>query len=70
MVATQALTPYQVERYSRHIIMPQVSSKGQRKLFRILLWLAIFIEYRFVRRLRLRRQVLTSQSQRAPTCRS
>ena len=32
MVATQALTPYQVERYSRHIIMPQVSSKGQRKL--------------------------------------
>ena len=32
MVATQALTPYQVERYSRHIIMPQVGSKGQRKL--------------------------------------
>ena len=30
--ATQALTPYQVERYSRHIIMPQVGSKGQRKL--------------------------------------
>ena len=29
---TQALTPYQVERYSRHIIMPQVGSKGQRKL--------------------------------------
>ncbi len=26
------LTPYQVERYSRHIIMPQVGSKGQRKL--------------------------------------
>ena len=30
--ATQVLTPYQVERYSRHIIMPQVGSKGQRKL--------------------------------------
>ena len=29
---TQALTPYQVERYSRHIIMAQVGSKGQRKL--------------------------------------
>ena len=29
---TQALTPYQVGRYSRHIIMPQVGSKGQRKL--------------------------------------
>ena len=29
---TQALTPYQVKRYSRHIIMPQVGSKGQRKL--------------------------------------
>ena len=29
---TQALTPYQVTRYSRHIIMPQVGSKGQRKL--------------------------------------
>ena len=27
-----ALTPYQVERYSRHIIMPQVGSSGQRKL--------------------------------------
>lgn len=27
-----ALTPYQVARYSRHIIMPQVGSKGQRKL--------------------------------------
>ena len=27
-----ALTPYQVERYSRHIIMPQVGSRGQRKL--------------------------------------
>ena len=32
MVATQPLTPYQVERYSRHIIMPQVGSQGQRKL--------------------------------------
>ena len=35
MVATtsaQALTPYQVRRYSRHIIMPQVGSSGQRKL--------------------------------------
>ena len=29
---TQVLTPYQVSRYSRHIIMPQVGSKGQRKL--------------------------------------
>ena len=29
---TQILTPYQVQRYSRHIIMPQVGSKGQRKL--------------------------------------
>ena len=29
---TQALTPYQVRRYSRHIIMPQVGSAGQRKL--------------------------------------
>ena len=29
---TQVLTPYQVTRYSRHIIMPQVGSKGQRKL--------------------------------------
>jgi molybdopterin/thiamine biosynthesis adenylyltransferase len=27
-----ALTPYQVSRYSRHIIMPQVGSLGQRKL--------------------------------------
>ena len=27
-----ALTPYQVSRYSRHIIMPQVGSVGQRKL--------------------------------------
>ena len=32
MVATQALTPYQVQRYSRHIVMPQVGSAGQRKL--------------------------------------
>ena len=32
MVATEALSPYQVKRYSRHIIMPQVGSKGQRKL--------------------------------------
>jgi len=32
MVATQPLTPYQVERYSRHIIMPQVGSQGQRRL--------------------------------------
>ncbi len=29
---SQALTPYQVQRYSRHIIMPQVGSQGQRKL--------------------------------------
>ena len=29
---TRALTPTQVERYSRHIIMPQVGSAGQRKL--------------------------------------
>ena len=29
---TQVLTPYQVRRYSRHIIMPQVGSRGQRKL--------------------------------------
>jgi adenylyltransferase/sulfurtransferase len=29
---TRPLTPYQVERYSRHIIMPQVGSRGQRKL--------------------------------------
>ena len=28
----QVLTPYQVKRYSRHIIMPQVGSRGQRKL--------------------------------------
>ena len=33
-IQTQArpLTPYQVRRYSRHIIMPQVGSAGQRKL--------------------------------------
>ncbi len=30
--ATKPLTPYQVQRYSRHIIMPQVGSAGQRKL--------------------------------------
>lgn len=29
---TKPLTPYQVSRYSRHIIMPQVGSVGQRKL--------------------------------------
>ena len=29
---TKTLTPYQVKRYSRHIIMPQVGSKGQRNL--------------------------------------
>ena len=29
---TQALSPYQVQRYSRHIIMPQVGSAGQRKM--------------------------------------
>jgi len=29
---TTILTPYQVNRYSRHIIMPQVGSVGQRKL--------------------------------------
>ena len=32
MAVTEALTPYQVQRYSRHIIMPQVGSNGQRKL--------------------------------------
>ncbi len=32
MVSHSALTPYQVQRYSRHIIMPQVGSSGQRKL--------------------------------------
>lgn len=30
--ASGALTPYQVNRYSRHIIMPQVGSAGQRAL--------------------------------------
>lgn len=29
---SNALTPYQVRRYSRHIIMPQVGSAGQRSL--------------------------------------
>lgn len=32
MTQTWALTPEQVKRYSRHIIMPQVGSRGQRKL--------------------------------------
>ena len=32
MTQTTALTPQQVRRYSRHIIMPQVGSKGQRSL--------------------------------------
>ena len=32
MTQTAALTPDQVKRYSRHIIMPQVGSKGQRNL--------------------------------------
>jgi molybdopterin/thiamine biosynthesis adenylyltransferase len=31
-MATNSLTPEQVQRYSRHIIMPQLGSKGQRKL--------------------------------------
>ena len=30
--STKTLSPYQVQRYSRHIIMPQVGSNGQRKL--------------------------------------
>ena len=30
--AARPLTPYEVQRYSRHIIMPQVGSVGQRKL--------------------------------------
>ncbi len=30
--AVRPLTPYEVQRYSRHIIMPQVGSVGQRKL--------------------------------------
>ena len=32
MTQVAALTPDQVKRYSRHIIMPQVGSRGQRKL--------------------------------------
>ena len=32
MTQTTALSPDQVKRYSRHIIMPQVGSSGQRKL--------------------------------------
>ena len=32
MTTSFALTPQQVQRYSRHIIMPQVGSHGQRKL--------------------------------------
>ena len=32
MTQARALTPQQVKRYSRHIIMPQVGSNGQRKL--------------------------------------
>ena len=32
MTQTKPLTPDQVKRYSRHIIMPQVGSRGQRKL--------------------------------------
>ena len=32
LTQTKPLTPYQVQRYSRHIIMPQVGSGGQRKL--------------------------------------
>ena len=32
MTQTTALTPDQVRRYSRHIIMPQVGSRGQRSL--------------------------------------
>ena len=32
MVVTGALTPYQVKRSSRHIIMPEVVSNGQRIL--------------------------------------
>ena len=32
MTQAQTLTPNQVRRYSRHIIMPQVGSAGQRKL--------------------------------------
>ena len=32
MTEVKSLTPEQVNRYSRHIIMPQVGSRGQRKL--------------------------------------
>ena len=32
MTAAPQLTPEQVKRYSRHIIMPQIGSRGQRKL--------------------------------------
>ena len=32
MTQVRTLTPEQVKRYSRHIIMPQISSRGQRKL--------------------------------------
>ena len=32
MTQVQTLTPEQVKRYSRHIIMPQIGSAGQRKL--------------------------------------
>jgi molybdopterin/thiamine biosynthesis adenylyltransferase len=32
MTQTAALTPEQVKRYSRHLIMPQIGSKGQRNL--------------------------------------
>lgn len=32
MQQTRVLTPEQVQRYSRHIIMPQIGSRGQRKL--------------------------------------
>ncbi|MBF8266608.1 MAG: moeB [Dehalococcoidia bacterium] len=32
MTQTKALTPEQVKRYSRHIIMPQVGSRGQRRI--------------------------------------
>ena len=32
MTTAPQLTPDQVKRYSRHIIMPQIGSRGQRKL--------------------------------------
>ena len=32
MVEAKALTPEQVNRYSRHLIMPQIGSQGQRRL--------------------------------------